>query len=132
MVGSDTWTREPRADFVILKIYNFDHKHILPIVHVLVVLVLEILDDNVVQLHDDIFEGLKPLMDIPSLYSLLLQARSPTSTTPGPCRATTAAATRTPATPTTSPSAPPPPPWCPPPSARDTSRCRGGAAIKQF
>ena len=38
---SDTWTRVSRADFVIIKIYHFDHKHILPIVHVLVVLVVD-------------------------------------------------------------------------------------------
>ena len=41
MVGFDKWTRVPRADFVIIKIYYFDHKHILPIVHVLVVLVVD-------------------------------------------------------------------------------------------
>ena len=66
MVGSDTWTRVPRDDFVIIKIYYFDHKDIAPIVHVLVVLVLDVLGD-VFQKLGDIFEGLKPLEDIPSL-----------------------------------------------------------------
>ena len=40
MVSSDTWTRVPRDDFVILKTFNFDHAQIFPLVSGLIVLVL--------------------------------------------------------------------------------------------
>ena len=37
MVSSDTWTRVPRDDFVILKTFNFDHAQIFPLVSGLIV-----------------------------------------------------------------------------------------------
>ena len=57
---SDTWTRVSRADFVIIKIYHFDHAHIVPLFYVLVDQVLQTLYLNYQPLYD-IFEGIKPL-----------------------------------------------------------------------
>ena len=60
MVSSDTWTRVPRDDFVILKTFNFDHAQIFPLVSGLIVPAFPV--PSFFFFGDNIFEGIKPLM----------------------------------------------------------------------
>ena len=61
MVSSDTWTRVPRDDFVILKTFNFDHAQIFPLVSAVIVPV-PVPVPSFFFFVDNIFEGIKPLM----------------------------------------------------------------------